>query len=116
MTITLNLQMKALRKSYLRRSHGDALVEERTNPSCSLTSAFSVGISLLADIRESSADRPYTPAHNTCPLCCLPAPVAENTFALYFKDPQTRTRAMLSSLEISPYKGAEKAMLKGFGK
>ncbi|KGL92538.1 hypothetical protein N301_15292, partial [Charadrius vociferus] len=30
-------------ESYLRRSHGDALVEERTNPGCSLTPAFSLG-------------------------------------------------------------------------
>lgn len=103
--------MKALRKSYLRRSHGDALVEERTNPSCSLTSAFSLSSSSFADARQSSADQAYAPACNSGPLCHPPAPVAEDISALYFKDPQMHTRAVFKFPWNIPQKGSRKRVL-----
>jgi len=110
MTIILNLQMKALRKSYLRRSHGDALVEERTNPSCSLTSVLGGGSVSSAEARDSSAERA------TCALCAAHQPQRLKTLRHFIsRTRRCQPEPCLNFLDTPPHRGAETAVLKGFG-
>lgn len=114
--IFLNLQTKALRKSYLWHSHGDALVEERTNPSCSLTP---VNASAASHLQMQGNHQQMEPTRQR-PTRALDAAYQPQwlTVRLHFIS-STRRRAQgprLCVTEISPYKGAGKAMLKAFEK